>query len=300
MEASTHSDQIEYNLRRMGFTQAEMDAIKEARNADSRATSSIHKLHRGSMLDGLQRGILDEYPTPDSWCELCKAATGLDDAYQKLLAVNGSSSVRISPDIWPSLRDSTSETLAALERAHKELREMREEATLNKARCAVVPMRASLGAGVVAHFGAHFVATAYAAQAAAFLPAAAAGAGIGFIYTMSTESKPQTPPCVSDEVDEVLKRADEVTKTVSWMVRRQIHANSSEVEPLGGFVCPITGEVMVDPVICADGHSYERAAIQTWLAEHGTSPMTGAPLNHTMLLPNHALRNAAQEDAGLL
>ena len=31
---------------------------------------------------------------------------------------------------------------------------------------------------------------------------------------------------------------------------------------------------MVDPVICADGHSYERASIERWLAAHGTSPLT--------------------------
>ena len=31
------------------------------------------------------------------------------------------------------------------------------------------------------------------------------------------------------------------------------------------LVCPITRELMVDPVIAADEHTYERAAITTWL-----------------------------------
>ena len=32
------------------------------------------------------------------------------------------------------------------------------------------------------------------------------------------------------------------------------------------LVCPITHELMQDPVLTADGHAYERAAILRWLA----------------------------------
>ena len=31
------------------------------------------------------------------------------------------------------------------------------------------------------------------------------------------------------------------------------------------YLCPITGELMEDPVTTADGHAYERAAIAQWL-----------------------------------
>lgn len=34
-------------------------------------------------------------------------------------------------------------------------------------------------------------------------------------------------------------------------------------------ICPISQQVMEDPVVCADGHSYERAFIQKWLAPLG-------------------------------
>ena len=37
---------------------------------------------------------------------------------------------------------------------------------------------------------------------------------------------------------------------------------------------------MEDPVVCADGHSYERAAITQWLLARDTSPCTNAPLLH--------------------
>ena len=52
---------------------------------------------------------------------------------------------------------------------------------------------------------------------------------------------------------------------------------------------------MLDPVICADGHSYERASIEEWLQGHGTSPSTGADLPHRHLVPNIALRKVADE-----
>jgi hypothetical protein len=37
-------------------------------------------------------------------------------------------------------------------------------------------------------------------------------------------------------------------------------------------------EPMIDPVVAADGHTYERAAIEVWLASHDNSPMTNVRL----------------------
>ena len=52
------------------------------------------------------------------------------------------------------------------------------------------------------------------------------------------------------------------------------------------FVCPITCEVFSDPVFTADGMTYEREAIATWLKDNRTSPLTNARLPHTNLVPN--------------
>jgi len=71
-----------------------------------------------------------------------------------------------------------------------------------------------------------------------------------------------------------------------------VHADD---EPPDGILCPITGEIMQDPVICCDGHSYERTSIQAWLAGHSTSPLTGAELEHKTLVPNFALHKVAEE-----
>ena len=49
---------------------------------------------------------------------------------------------------------------------------------------------------------------------------------------------------------------------------------------------------MVDCVIAADGVSYERAAITSWLQRSTASPVTGQLLLHKHLLPNITLRSA--------
>ena len=60
------------------------------------------------------------------------------------------------------------------------------------------------------------------------------------------------------------------------------------------FLCPITQDVMVDPVVLiGDGFAYERSAIAKWLQSgHNTSPMTGAILTTTELVTSHTLRSA--------
>ena len=52
------------------------------------------------------------------------------------------------------------------------------------------------------------------------------------------------------------------------------------------LICPISHEIMLDPVIAADGTTYERQQIERWLHDHDTSPLTGLPLAHKELLPN--------------
>ena len=52
---------------------------------------------------------------------------------------------------------------------------------------------------------------------------------------------------------------------------------------------------MRDPVIAADGHTYDRQALQGWLLSHNTSPITNQPLPHKGLISNHCLRSAIME-----
>jgi hypothetical protein len=56
------------------------------------------------------------------------------------------------------------------------------------------------------------------------------------------------------------------------------------------FLCPITLELMTDPVMAEDGHTYERSAIKDWLANgNGLSPKTQAEMGRKVT-PNYTLR----------
>ncbi|XP_022139309.1 U-box domain-containing protein 14 [Momordica charantia] len=58
------------------------------------------------------------------------------------------------------------------------------------------------------------------------------------------------------------------------------------------FRCPISLELMRDPVIVSTGQTYERSCIQKWLdAGHKTCPKTQQSLLHTALTPNYVLKS---------
>lgn len=61
------------------------------------------------------------------------------------------------------------------------------------------------------------------------------------------------------------------------------------------FICPISQEVMDDPCVAADGHTYERRAIEAWLEEHKISPITKHMLPSLTIIPSHSLHEAIQQ-----
>ncbi|KAK4268447.1 hypothetical protein QN277_025104 [Acacia crassicarpa] len=66
----------------------------------------------------------------------------------------------------------------------------------------------------------------------------------------------------------------------------------SDVAVPADFRCPITLDLMRDPVVVATGQTYDRESIQLWLESgHNTCPKTGQTLAHTDLIPNRALQN---------
>ena len=63
-------------------------------------------------------------------------------------------------------------------------------------------------------------------------------------------------------------------------------------DPPRGFLCPITLEVMADPVLCAkSGYTYERAAIEAAISGNPIDPMTRARISLADLVPNRALKD---------
>ncbi|KAM7526582.1 hypothetical protein LguiA_016484 [Lonicera macranthoides] len=58
------------------------------------------------------------------------------------------------------------------------------------------------------------------------------------------------------------------------------------------FRCPISLDLMTDPVVVSTGQTYDRGSINLWLESgHNTCPKTGQTLAHTELIPNLALKN---------
>eukprot|EP00727_Mastigamoeba_balamuthi_P008054 m51a1_g387 hypothetical protein (580) ;mRNA; r:689749-691488 len=60
------------------------------------------------------------------------------------------------------------------------------------------------------------------------------------------------------------------------------------------YVCPITLQIMDEPAMAQDGFIYEEAAIRKWLQGRQTSPMTGAPMQSSLLIPCKTLRAAIE------
>ncbi|KAL6912164.1 hypothetical protein ACP4OV_000969 [Aristida adscensionis] len=62
------------------------------------------------------------------------------------------------------------------------------------------------------------------------------------------------------------------------------------------FLCPISLDLMRDPVTAPTGITYDRDSVERWL-ERGRAacPVTGRPLRADELVPNHATRRVIQE-----
>ena len=55
------------------------------------------------------------------------------------------------------------------------------------------------------------------------------------------------------------------------------------------FLCPITYELLREPVVALDGHTYEKSAIEKWLKSNHTSPRSGEIMEDS-ILPNTNLK----------
>lgn len=84
---------------------------------------------------------------------------------------------------------------------------------------------------------------------------------------------------------------EEINVLENPVVSRSLEKSPSLLIP-HEFLCPITLEIMTDPVIVATGQTYERESIEKWLdSNHRTCPKTRQTLVHLSLAPNFALKN---------
>lgn len=76
---------------------------------------------------------------------------------------------------------------------------------------------------------------------------------------------------------------------------------SKEYRPLPDYYyCPITFELIQEPVIDPDGHTYELEAIVHWIQQHNESPVTRKSLSVSQLYDNLALELILTEETNKL
>ena len=103
-----------------------------------------------------------------------------------------------------------------------------------------------------------------------------------------------------DELQQLNSTIQEASRLVQQALERR---EAEEVVATGQnkFVCPIGIELLKDPVVAADGHTYERDKIEAWFASPQfagrpvKSPMTNIQLDDTKLIPNHALKSVIRD-----
>jgi hypothetical protein len=60
------------------------------------------------------------------------------------------------------------------------------------------------------------------------------------------------------------------------------------------YMCPITQDWMMNPVVTPSGHSYERSAIVEWLETDCRDPFTRKELKISEVIPNRNLKDAIE------
>ncbi|XP_061968843.1 U-box domain-containing protein 3-like [Populus nigra] len=90
------------------------------------------------------------------------------------------------------------------------------------------------------------------------------------------------------QIDQIV---DLITQIRSWLLKVE-HRDPKSGAPIPPyFRCPLSLELMLDPVIVASGQTYDRVSIQKWL-DHGLTfcPRTRQTLSHTNLIPNYTVK----------
>jgi hypothetical protein len=109
---------------------------------------------------------------------------------------------------------------------------------------------------------------------------------------------------IEDLSEEKLEKLREDLKAAMHLVvaqKRHNEACKEVAKRFKGFVCPISGKLMKEPVLASDGYSYDKTSIEPFLGgwirngQAAISPQTMLPFPHLRLVPNHALRMSIDE-----
>lgn len=96
---------------------------------------------------------------------------------------------------------------------------------------------------------------------------------------------------IKGDLDKISNTFDLLSHIRDYVVNLEKFKAIDGIQIPSYFHCPLSLELMLDPVIVASGQTYERAAIQKWLDYGlGICPKTGYELSHKNLIPNHTVK----------
>ncbi|KEH23933.1 armadillo/beta-catenin repeat protein [Medicago truncatula] len=93
------------------------------------------------------------------------------------------------------------------------------------------------------------------------------------------------------ELDKINQIVNLLCSLRDYLMKAKCPEVKSGVSVSPYFRCPLSLELMLDPVIVASGQTYERQSIQMWL-DHGLNvcPKTHQRLTHANLIPNYTVK----------
>eukprot|EP01018_Ginkgo_biloba_P024927 Gb_24088 [translate_table: standard] len=118
---------------------------------------------------------------------------------------------------------------------------------------------------------------------------------------------------IADEDDCRIEVFDQISDTLNYLKNLKFSKKPCRDEPVpipatslsqkldsitvpDYFLCPISSELMREPVMLATGQTYDRPYIQAWLdADHRTCPKTQQVLPNLILTPNYLVRTMIEQ-----
>lgn len=100
--------------------------------------------------------------------------------------------------------------------------------------------------------------------------------------------KPKTSPKPQEK-----KKRSKSQKGIK--TKKHVEVSDEQIDNMESLFCPISQELMTDPVLSPYGHCYQREYIEAWLDKKPLCPLTGQPLKKSQLVPCITLRNLVEE-----
>lgn len=108
-----------------------------------------------------------------------------------------------------------------------------------------------------------------------------------------TRPEPQNP-CGNTKVSEEIKQEIVKESELPQLSESQQH-EMKDLEDDDTLLCPISQELMTDPVMTPYGHCFQRSFIEEWVDLHGTCPLTSKPLEKSQLIPSFTVKAIVEQ-----